>query len=223
MILCRGIFLTVLCTSVALAGVPLARAQDATSANSQEFPKKLAATPTPRPEKANPGTSLEIFNWGAKSKACSGRRATPTAEEVATPAPEPERKSVKKGTQLPVQSPLKPPVAGLMSLSTAQAIAVRALSPSNPYQAKRAHITGSGVCVMTVNTRERQRHQCDDGGKHGDGILDYVTIHTFQRWRFKPARCRRFGCQSAMNDIMFRFVPERKDEIGESGFAEVIF
>jgi len=190
MILCRGIFLTVLCTSVALAACPLARAQDATSATLQEFPKKLAATPTPRPKKPTPEPSLEI-STGAPTGTPSPKPApaaeqTPTAEEVATPALEPEKKIGEKRHPTSGAKPTEPPVAGLMSLSAAQAIAVRAPLPEYPYQAKRAHITGSGVCVMTVNTASGNVTNAMMAESTGDGILDYVTIHTFQRWRFKP-------------------------------------
>jgi TonB family protein len=188
MILCRGIFLTVLCTSVALAACPLARAQDATSATLQEFPKKLAATPTPRPKKPTPEPSLEISTGAPTPKPAPAAEQTPTAEEVATPAPEPEKKTGGKRHATSGAKPTEPrfPVADLMSLSAAQAIAVRAPLPEYPYQAKRAHITGSGVCVMTVNTASGNVTNAMMAESTGDGILDYVTIHTFQRWRFKP-------------------------------------
>jgi TonB family protein len=188
MSLCRGIFLTFLCTSVALAACPLARAQDATSATLQEFPKKLAATPTPRPKKPTPQPSLEISTGTPSPKPAPGAEQTPTAEEVATPAPEPEKKIGEKRHPTAGAKPTEPrfPVADLMSLSAAQAIAVRAPLPEYPYQAKRAHITGSGVCVMTVNTASGNVTNAMMAESTGDGILDYVTIHTFQRWRFKP-------------------------------------
>ena len=188
MILCRGIFLIVLCTSVALAACPLAGAQDATSATLQEFPKKLAATPTPRPKKPTPQPSLEISTGTPSPKPAPAAEQTPTAEEMATPAPEPEKKIGGKRHPTSGAKSTEPrfPVAGLMSLSAAQAIAVRAPLPEYPYQAKRAHITGSGVCVMTVNTASGNVTNAMMAESTGDGILDYVTIHTFQRWRFKP-------------------------------------
>jgi TonB family protein len=188
MSLCRGIFLTVLCTSVALAACPLARAQDATSATLQEFPKKLAATPTPRPKKPTPEPSLEISTGTPSPKPAPAAEQTPTAEEVATPAPEPEKKIGEKRRATSGAKPTEPrfPVADLMSLSAAQAIAVRAPLPEYPYQAKRAHITGSGVCMMTVDTASGNVTNAMMAESTGDGILDNVTIHTFQRWRFKP-------------------------------------
>ena len=188
MSLCRGIFLTFLCTSVALAACPLARAQDATSATLQELSKKLAATPTPHPKKPTPKPTLEISTETPSPKPAPTAEQTPTAEEVATPAPEPEKKTGEKRHATSGAKPTEPrfPVADLMSLSAAQAIAVRAPLPEYPYQAKRAHITGSGVCVMTVDTASGNVTSAMMTESTRDGILDNVTIHTFQRWRFKP-------------------------------------
>jgi protein TonB len=188
MILCRGIFFTVLCTSVALAASPLARAQDATSATLQELPKKLAATPTPRPKKPTPEPSLEISTGTPNPKPAPAAEQTPTAEEMATPAPEAEKKTAEKRHATSGAKPTEPrfPVADLMSISAAKAIAVRAPLPEYPYEAKRAHITGSGVCVMIVDTASGNVTSAMMAESTGDGILDNVTIHTFQRWRFKP-------------------------------------
>ena len=73
-----------------------------------------------------------------------------------------------------------------MSLSAAKAVAVSAPLPEYPYQAKRAHITGSGVCVMIVDTASGNVTSAMMAESTGDGILDKVTTNTFQRWRFKP-------------------------------------
>ena len=188
MILCRGIFFTVLCTSVALAASPLARAQGATSATLQEFPKKLAATPTPRPKKPTPEPSLEISTGTPNPKPAPAAEQTPTAEEMATPAPEAEKKTGEKRYATSGAKPTEPrfPVADLMSISAAKAIAVRAPLPEYPYEAKRAHITGSGVCVMIVDTASGNVTSAMMAESTGDGILDKVTTNTFQRWRFKP-------------------------------------
>ena len=71
-------------------------------------------------------------------------------------------------------------------MSAARAIAVRSPLPEYPYQAKRAHITGSGVCVMKIDTASGNVTTAMMAESTGDGILDNVTIKTFQRWRFKP-------------------------------------
>jgi protein TonB len=184
MILCRGILLTILCTSVALAACPLARAQDATSATLQDLPKKLAATPTPHPKKSTPEPTLEISTGTPTGtpnpKPAPAAEQTPTVEEMPTPAQEPEKKIGEK------RHATSGAVVDLMSLSAAKAVAVRAPLPEYPYQAKRAHITGSGVCVMKIDTASGSVTSAIMAESTGDDILDKVTIKTFQRWRFKP-------------------------------------
>ena len=71
-------------------------------------------------------------------------------------------------------------------MSAAKAMAVSAPLPEYPYQAKRAHITGSGVCVMVVDTASGNVTSAMMAESTGDAILDKVTTNTFQRWRFKP-------------------------------------
>src|SRR6266702_2599020 len=117
MILRRGIFLTVLCASVALAASPLARAQDATSATLQEPSKKPEATPTPRREKRTPEPSLEISTGAPNQK--------PAPEAVATPAAEAEKKTGGKRHATSGPKPTEPrfPVPELMSMSAAKAMA----------------------------------------------------------------------------------------------------
>ena len=188
MSLWRGIFLTVLCTSVALAASPLARAQDATSATLQESPKKLEATPTPRPERSTRKPSLEISTGTPNQKPAPAAEQTPGPEEMATPAAEAEKKTGVKRHATSGAKPTEPrlSVPELMSISAAKAIAVSAPLPQYPFQAKRAHITGSGLCVMIVDTATGKVTNAMMVESTGDGILDKVTTNTLQRWRFKP-------------------------------------
>jgi TonB family protein len=65
-------------------------------------------------------------------------------------------------------------------------MAVSAPLPEFPYQAKRANITGSSVCVITVDTASGKVTDAMMAQSTGDGILDEATINTFRRWRFKP-------------------------------------
>jgi len=64
-------------------------------------------------------------------------------------------------------------------------MAVSAPLPEYPYQAKRANITGSGVCVMTVDTASGKVTNAVMTQSTGDAMLDTVTTNTFRRWRFK--------------------------------------
>jgi len=188
MSLCRGIFLTALCTSVVLAASALARAQDATSATLQEPPNKPEATPTPRPERSTRKPSLEISTGTPNQKPVPAAEQTPGPEEMATPAAEAERKTGAKrhATSRAKPTEVRFSVPELMSLSAAKAIAVSAPLPQYPFQAKRAHITGSGLCVMIVDAATGKVTNAMMVESTGDEILDKVTTNTFQRWRFKP-------------------------------------
>src|SRR6266487_118094 len=188
MILRRGIFLTVLCTGVALAAFSLARAQDATSATLQEPPKKPEATPTPRREKPTPEPSLEISTGAPNQKPAPVAEQAPAPEEVATPAAEAEKKTGGKRHATSGAKPTEPRflVPELMSLSAAKAVAVSAPLPEYPYQAKLAHITVNVFCVMIVDTASGNVTSATMAESTGDEILDRVTTRTFQRWRFKP-------------------------------------
>jgi TonB family protein len=73
-----------------------------------------------------------------------------------------------------------------MSLSAAKAVAVSMRMPQYPYEAKRAHISGSGVCVMTVDAASGNVTGAVMEQSTGSGILDKVTTDAFRKWRFKP-------------------------------------
>jgi hypothetical protein len=95
---------------------------------------------------------------------------TPPPEEEPPPPPPPEAIPEQKPefveekpTPPPKQPPSNKPVVpiarpkpvgpiGPMSMSSAKAVAVSAPRPEYPYEARRSKITGSGVCVMTVDT-----------------------------------------------------------------------
>ncbi len=134
--------LAVLCTGVVLANVPLARAQDATSASLPEHAETGETVTTPRPKKKKVEPSREIAATASSQKPVAVTEQMP-AEEPATPA-------------MPV------------------------------YQAKRAKITGNGVCIITVDTASGKVTDAMMAQSTGDGILDKATINTFRRWRFKP-------------------------------------
>src|SRR6184192_497458 len=66
--------------------------------------------------------------------------------------PPPQKKIAQKAQPIKapqVAGPPKPP--GMMSASQAKASAISAPRPEYPYEARSRHITGSGVCVVTVD------------------------------------------------------------------------
>ena len=73
-----------------------------------------------------------------------------------------------------------------MSLSVAQSMAISAPLPEYNYEAKRRNLTGSGVCVVTVDTATGSVADARMYQSTGNKILDKLTIQTFKSWRFKP-------------------------------------
>jgi TonB family protein len=183
---------------LALAAPPFGRAQDAASA----LLPTAKATPTPIAEKP----SLEILAGTpdhqepapAREQTPSSRELatlapapeyTPSARELATPAAKAKTKTRVKTHPTPAAAPdasAEPPTADLMSMSSAKAAAVSAPLPVYPYQAKRVHITGSGVCVMTVDTASGKVTDATMEQSTGNAILDKTATNAFQHWRFKP-------------------------------------
>jgi len=184
----RGILLSILCSNIAFGASQVTRAQDAASPRLLEPAITLKATPTPRPKKRTSEPTVEIPTEAASEKPPPIAEEMPRAEELATPAPRTEKKTrAKKRARPAAQSgPTEFPIAGTMSLSAAKAVAVSTPIPEYPYQARRAHITWSGVCVMTVDTASGNVTSAVMEQSTGNGILDKVTTDAFRKWRFKP-------------------------------------
>lgn len=134
---------------------------------------------------------------------------TPPPEEEPPPPPPPEAIPEQKPefveekpTPPPKQPPSNKPVVplakpkpvgpiGPMSMSSAKAVAVSAPRPEYPYEARRSKITGSGVCVMTVDPGSGAVTSADMAQSTGSPILDNAATSAFRRWRFKPGTVSR--------------------------------
>src|SRR4051794_8670587 len=127
---------------------------------------------------------------------------TPPPEDIPVPEPPPMPQEVpefhEENTPPPkVQKPTKPtaPIkapqtgisrpAGTMSISGAKALAVSAPRPEYPYEARSRHITGSGVCVVSVDPSGSVT-DATMAQSIGNPILDNAAMSAFRRWRFKP-------------------------------------
>src|SRR4029450_5671169 len=133
-------------------------------------------------------SSLKIAARSSSQKRASVTEHTPPPEEPVTPAAPLEKKARGKKRPTLAARPDAPssPVVTSLSLPAAQAMAVSAPLPEYPYQAKRANITGSGVCAMLVDTASGKVTNAMMAQSTGNAILDKVTTETFRRWRFKP-------------------------------------
>ena len=107
------------------------------------------------------------------------------SEVVAAPA---EKKHRPRKRPRPA---VQPEVASIsasvpISLSVAQSMAVTAPLPDYPYEAKRRNLTGSGVCVVTVDSATGTVTNATMFQSTGSTMLDKLTVQTFKSWRFKP-------------------------------------
>jgi TonB family protein len=184
----RAILLSILCSSIAFGASQGARAQDAASPGLLEPAITVKATPTPRPKRRTSEPMVEIPTEAASEKPPPIAEETPRAEDLATPAPPTEKKTRAKKRARPAAQPgpAEFPIVSTMSLSAAKAVAVSTPIPDYPYQARRAHITRSGVCLMTVDTASGNVTNAVMEQSTGNGILDKVTTDAFRKWRFKP-------------------------------------
>jgi TonB family protein len=173
---------SVLCTSLVFAGLEFARAQDGLAKAVGTFGYTVRAAPTNRPTKQTSGPIVEIPTSAPNEKPADVAEETPPAEELATPAPVTAKKTRPKRRTPAIAAP----VAAMMSLSAAKAAAVSTAVPHYPYEAKRAHITRSGICVITVDSASGNVTGSVMEQSTGNGILDRVTTNAFQKWRFKP-------------------------------------
>ena len=63
---------------------------------------------------------------------------------------------------------------------------VQAYMPEYPHGAREAHITGSGVVVMEIDTSTGNVVSCHMDPSTGNDELDEAALQAFRQWRFKP-------------------------------------
>ena len=108
----------------------------------------------------------------------------PEFHEETTPPPKRPTNAKIAPVKAPQVGLARPP--GMMSISGARALAINSPRPEYPYQARASHITGSGVCVVTVDTASGSVTDASMAQSIGNGILDAAALSAFRRWRFKP-------------------------------------
>jgi TonB family protein len=97
-------------------------------------------------------------------------------------------RSRKRPRPAPVVQPEAPSIAApvAMSLSVAQSLATTAPLPEYTYEMKRRNLSGSGTCVVTVDTATGTVADAVMSQSTGNALLDKLTVQTFKSWRFKP-------------------------------------
>lgn len=104
-------------------------------------------------------------------------------EETTPPPKRPPNQKVAPVKAPQVGTP-RPP--GMMSITGARALAINSPRPEYPYEARSRHITGSGVCVVSVDTSSGAVTDATMAQSLGNPILDNSAMSAFRRWRFKP-------------------------------------
>jgi len=112
----------------------------------------------------------------------------PSAEEPEVVAVPSEKKPRPRKRRAPAVQPeaarISAPVP--VSLSVAQSMAITAPLPDYTYEIKRRNLSGSGVCVVTVDSATGRVTNAAMFQSTGNPLLDKITIQTFKSWRFKP-------------------------------------
>jgi TonB family protein len=145
------------------------------------------ATPTPAPEKP----TLEIWAGAPdhqKPNPIPGQTRGP--REPVIPAPKAKQGTSVKRHATPDTIP-EAVADDLTPVSSANAEAINAPVPVYPSEAKRQHITGDGVCIVTVDTASGKVTNATMEQSTGNAILDKSTIEAFRQWRFKPGTVSR--------------------------------
>src|SRR6266566_2162146 len=121
--------------------------------------------------------------------------ATPPPEDIPVPEPPPppeiKPEFVEERTPPPrpppsAQQKFTPIKAQAMSMSRAKALAINAPRPQYPYEARSRKITGSGVCVATVDPGSGNVTGASMTQSTGSPILDNSALAAFRQWRFRP-------------------------------------
>ncbi len=82
-----------------------------------------------------------------------------------------------------IQPPSRPPPSG--TPQTGRAFALNAPRPEYPYEARRQHLTGSGIATFTVDGAGNVLAVAISRST-GSPILDQAALAGFRRWRFRP-------------------------------------
>jgi TonB family protein len=155
-----------------------------TPSAAEEVPAQIAP---PEEKKAEPNRSNASMP-PVQKPATPTEQSSPAEEPevVAVPAEEkPRPKKRPRPALQPEAASISAPVP--VSLSVAQSMAITAPLPAYPYEAKRRNLTGSGVCVVTVDTATGTVTNAAMFQSTGSPLLDKLTIQTFKSWRFKPS------------------------------------
>ena len=189
-------------TAVAGEEAKIAEAQNkATKAGAElaQSQKEKTELQTKLEEKQNEIASLQkrIQEAGAAKPSENPTAAsTPEKQSISPPPPEIKPEPVEERTPPPQQpkrrktSPAEAPEVGAsaatISFSSAKALATFAPLPKYPLKVRSDGVTGSGVCVVSVDQASGRVTGASMEQSTGDSTLDKSAVRAFRKWRFKP-------------------------------------
>jgi TonB family protein len=149
----------------------------------EEMPTQIAPAEEKKVEPNGGNASMPLSQKPAtRSEQRAGAEEPEVVAVRAEKKPRP-RKRLRPAVQ-PEAASTTAPVP--MSLSVAQSMAISAPLPEYTYEAKRRNLTGSGICVVTVDTATGTVTNATMFQSTRSPLLDKLTIQTFKSWRFKP-------------------------------------
>jgi TonB family protein len=182
---------------IAFAQPALVRAQDAVprvlpeptilpELSKRTGPEPMKAQGTPIPDTEKP--SVEVLGGAPNEKPAPIVKQEPPPKTEAIPVAAAEKKTPPaKHTIVDLKAPAPAPAPPIdLTLSALKAVTTSAPLPDYPYQAKQAHVIGSGICNLVVDSANGKVTSATMAQSTGSKILDKVTTDTFRRWRFKP-------------------------------------
>ena len=159
---------------------------------------KLGTASTPE-QPTPPPQSLKIKPEHVEEATPPPQRPPPSTPEQPTPPPQsleikpehveettppPQRPPRRKMT--PIKAPQVAGQPGTMSVSSAKALATYAPAPGYPSKLRLDGISGSGVCVVSVDSGSGRVIEASMAQSTGNPQLDKAALRTFRKWRFKP-------------------------------------
>jgi len=108
---------------------------------------------------------------------------TPPPEDIPLPEPPPPPEIQPEFHEETTPPPRQPKAAApKTAIKAPQAVA----RPQYPYEARSRRVTGSGVCVVEVDSGSGSVSSASMAQSIGNPILDNAATSAFRQWRFKP-------------------------------------
>jgi TonB family protein len=105
--------------------------------------------------------------------------------EEATPPPPPQPKHRKIA---PSKTPEVVRTPEIASYTSAKAFATFTPLPKYPLRARSPGVTGTGVCIVSVDPASGRVTGASMEQSTGDRTLDKSAVDAFRKWRFKPGK-----------------------------------